>query len=206
VPHSDNLEPKHLTLEAWIQLDAYPGGDDPRRWIVNKNTHEFTESHYALVIDGKKVAGFLNIGGGQENYHEAYTDDVLELGRWHHLAMSYDGSVLKVYVDGREAVAKKIDKERTPGGTPLDIGRRQDGYIYFQGKIDEARLYDRALSAEEVKKNAAATGSADSQNQVVAPGLVGHWSFDDAPGALPEVEKIITKGGLMPEYRDLLEE
>ncbi|NUQ63189.1 MAG: right-handed parallel beta-helix repeat-containing protein [Pirellulales bacterium] len=206
VPHSDKLDPKRLTVEAWIQLDAYPGGDDPRRWIVNKNTHEFTESHYALVIDGRKVAGFLNIGGGQENDYEAYTDDVLELGRWHHLAMTYDGSVLKVYVDGREAAAKKIDKERTPGGTPLDIGRRQDGYIYFQGKIDEVRLYGRALSAEEVKKNAAATGSADSQDEVVAPGLIGHWSFDDPPGALPEVETIITKAGLMPEYRDLLEE
>lgn len=206
VDHSDKLDPIRLTVEAWIQLDAYPGGDDPRRWIVNKNTHEFTESHYALVVDGRKVAGFLNIGGGQENHYEAYTDDLLELGRWHHLAMTYDGSVLTVYVDGREAAAKKIDKERTPGSTSLDIGRRQDGYIYFQGRIDAVRLYDRALSAEEVKKNAAATGSADSQNKVVAKGLVGHWGFDETPAVLPEVEKVISKAGVLPEYQDLLEQ
>ena len=204
MPHSDKLDPRRLTAEAWIQLDAYPGGDDPRRWIVNKNTHEFTESHYALIIDGQKVAGFLNIGGGQENYYEAYTDDVLELGRWHHLAMTYDGSVLRVYVDGREAAAKKIDKERTPGGTPLDIGR--PGRLHLLPGPDRRGTPLRpGPLGRGGQKNAAATGSADSQNKVVAPGLVGHWTFDDAPDALPEVEKIITKAGLMPEYRDLLE-
>ena len=71
VPHSEKFEPKNLTVEAWIQLDEYPAGEDPRSWIVNKNTHEFAESHYALVIDGKKVAAYLNIGGGQQNYHDA---------------------------------------------------------------------------------------------------------------------------------------
>lgn len=197
VPHSDKLEPKYLTVEAWIHLSEYPAGNDPRRWIVNKNTHEFTESHYALVIDGKKVAAFLNIGGGQENHHEAYSDDILELNRWYHLAMTYDGSILKVYLDGREVAAKKIDKERVPGRTPLDIGRRQDGYIYFSGKIDEVRLYNRALSAKEVKQNATATGSRESQGAVVADGLVGHWSFEDTPTTPPEIQAVIDKAGLI---------
>jgi len=205
VSHSEELEPKHLTVEAWIQLDDYPGGNDPRRWIVNKNTHEFTESHYALVIDGKKVAAFLNIGGGQQNYHEAYSDDILELNRWHHLAMTYDGSILKAFLDGREVAAKRIDKRRVPGSTPLDIGRRQDGYIYFSGKIDEVRLYNRALSAKEVKKNATATGSPESKDAIVADGLVGHWGFEDTPTTPPEIQAVIDKAGLMPPYRDLLE-
>jgi len=204
VPHSDKLEPKHLTVEAWIQLDAYPGGDDPRRWIVNKNTHEFTESHYALVIDGKKVAAFLNIGGGQENYHEAYSDDILELNRWHHLAMTYDGSILKAYLDGREVAARKVGKERVPGSTSLDIGRRQDGYIYFSGKIDEVRLFNRALSAREVKNNATATGSPESKDAVVADGLVGHWGFEDTPAIPPEIKKVVANAGPVPEYHDLL--
>jgi hypothetical protein len=203
VPHSDKLEPEHLTVEAWIRLDEYPGGDDPRRWIVNKNTHEFTESHYALVVDGKKVAGFLNIGGGQQNYHEAYSGDVLQPGRWHHLAMTYDGSVLRVYIDGREGGSVAIGRRRVAGGTPLDIGRRQDGYIYFKGRIDEVRLYDRALSAKEIQENAAATGSADAQDEVIADGLVKHWGFDEAPIVLPEVQSVVDKAGLMPMYRHL---
>ena len=157
IPHSDKLEPKQLTVEAWIQLEEYPGGDDPRRWIVNKNTHEFTDAHYALAIDGKKVAAYLNIGGGQQNYYDAYSDDILELNRWHHLAMTYDGSILTVYVDGAAKASKKIDKERTTGGTSLDIGRRQDGHSVFSGKIDEVRIYDRALSAAEIKETATAT-------------------------------------------------
>ena len=205
VPHSDKLESRHLTVEAWIQLNQYPGGEDPRRWIVNKNTHEFTESHYALVIDGKKAAAYLNIGGGEQNYREVSSGEILQLNRWHHLAMTYNGLVLKVYVDGQEAAANPIEKERKAGGTPLDIGRRQDGYIYFQGKIDEVRLYNRALSTEEVKHNAVATGSADSQNKAVADGLVGYWSFDEVPATLLKVERIIRNAGLMLPYRALLE-
>jgi len=149
------------------------------------------------------VAAFLNIGGGQQNYHEAYSDDILELNRWHHLAMTYDGSILKAYLDGREVAAKKIDEERVPGSTPLDIGRRQDGYIYFSGRIDEVRLYNRALSAKELKKSATATGSLESKAAAVADGLVGHWGFEDTPTTPPEIQTVIDKAGLMPKYHDL---
>ncbi len=205
IPHADKLDPKHLTVEVWIQVSEYPGGKDPRRWIVNKNTHEFTQSHYGLVLDGKKIAAFLNIGGGQQNYYEAYSDDILQLNRWHHLAMTYDGSILEVYVDGREVAAKKIGKERVPGSRPLDIGRRQDGYIYFTGKIDEVRLYNRALSAKEVKTNATATGSAKSKDAVVTDGLVGYWGFEQASKTPPEIQAVIDTAGLLPPYRGLLE-
>ena len=202
VPHSKELEPKHMTVEAWVHLSEYPSGHDRRRWIVNKNTHEASESHYALAIDGKKAAAFLNIGG----YHEVRSDEILALNRWHHLAMTYDGSILKVHVDGREVASTKIDKQRVPGSTPLDIGRRQDGSFYFGGRIDEVRLYNRALSAKEVKKNATATGSADSKDAVVADGLVRHWDFEDTPATPPKIKKIVAKAGVEREYQDLFNE
>ncbi|NLX13479.1 MAG: hypothetical protein GXY44_07480 [Phycisphaerales bacterium] len=207
LPHSDKLDPKQLTVEAWIYLTEYPGGDDPRRWIVNKNYHDAVEGHYALVVEGKKAAGFLNIGGDEKNCHRARSGEVLELDQWHHLAMTYDGSVLRFYLDGREAASEKIDKPRVTGNRSFAVGRREDQRPSncFFGKIDEVRLYERALSAAEVKTNAKVTGSAELQDTVVKDGLVVHLDFDTPPTMPPEFRKVIDEAGLTPEYRDLLE-
>jgi len=194
VPHSPDLEPERMTIEAWVRMEEIPTGKEPRRWIVNKNTHEFTESHYALMIDGDKAGAYLNIGGGQENCHEAWSaPNALRAGHWHHLAMSYDGKVLKVYLDGRAVASKEINKKRVPGETPLYIGRRVDGHVTFNGLIDEVRFYNRALSDEQIHLRFG--------GQAVEDGLVACWSFDEAPAVEPAVRAIIDKAGPEPPYR-----
>ena len=195
VPHAPALEPEHLTIEAWIWLDQFPSDDDGRRWIVNKNTHEFTQSHYALTIYYRKVGAYLNIGGGQKNCYECWSaPDLLTLKRWHHVAMSYDGTDLKAYCDGRLVASEAVGKRRVAGSTPLHIGRRQDGFNYFKGIIDEVRLYSRALPAGELKPKAPRPKR----------GLVAHWSFDEPFKAPVDATAIAAKAGLEPAYRDLL--
>ena len=195
VPHSDRLEPQQMTIEAWVKISEYTSGEEPRRWIVNKNTHELTQSHYALFIDRKMVGAYLNIGG----CNELWSSDVLVLDRWQQLAMTYDGKVLRVYCDGKEAGSLEINKQRVPGKTPLHIGRRQDGHNYFKGGIDEVRFYDRALAAEEIKANYDAVH--EGQGKTISDGLVGHWGFDE-PAKTPEaVQKVIAEAGLEPAYR-----
>jgi hypothetical protein len=204
VPHSPELEPEQMTIEAWIYLNEFPTGDDTRRWIVNKNTHEFTEAHYALNIDGRKVGAYLNIGGGQENCVELFSaEELLQLRRWHPLAMTYDGAALKVYCDGRLVGTKAVGKKRVPGSTPLHVGRRQDGFNYFKGTIDEVRLYRRALSAAEVKANCEAL-TVPGAAAPIKEGLVAHWSFDEPPKASEPLQKAVAEAGLEPSYRDLL--
>ncbi|MBM3501487.1 MAG: hypothetical protein FJX74_22765, partial [Armatimonadetes bacterium] len=156
IPHAPELDPPQLTAEAWIRLEAFPVGGDNRRWIVNKNDDEWTESHWGLVIAGPKVGAYLNIGGGRENSHELLSDEVLTLNRWEHLAMTYDGQDLKIYHNGELVGTLAIGRERVPGGTSLSLGKRQDNYVALTGAIDEVALYDRALSAEEVRSRFAA--------------------------------------------------
>ena len=196
-PHTPALEPEHLTIEAWIWLDQFPSDDDGRRWIVNKNTHEFTQSHYALTIYYRKVGAYLNIGGGQKNCYECWSaPDLLTPKRWYHVAMSYDGADLKAYCNGRLVASKAVGKRRVPGSTPLHIGRRQDGFNYFKGIIDEVRLYSRALPADEFKPEAPRPKK----------GLVAHWSFDESAKAPADATAIAAKAGLEPAYRELLSE
>jgi hypothetical protein len=201
VPHDTALEPASLTLEAWIFPSAPPGGQDPRRWIVNKNGNEWQEGHYALVAHGRKAGAYLNIGGGQGNMIELAGDgDVLETRRWHHLAMTYDGATLKIYCDGAPAGTKPVNRKRRPASGPLAIGRRVDGYgpSQFRGLIDEVRVYNRALSASEVATRAKASGAG------AAPGCVRQWSFDEDARMPAAVKTIVGKAGPGEAYRAFL--
>ena len=204
VPHSAALEPQQMTIEAWVKLDAFPaiGGappGDPRRWIVNKNKNEWQDGHYALMIEGAKVGAYLNIGGGQANAHFPLSEkDVLTLSTWQHLAMTYDGTDLVAYCDGKPVATEKIGKPRTPGNLPLSIGRRQDAYNYFAGSIDEVRIYNRPLSTTELKAHA----SAKLAPPVEEPGLIARWGFDELTAAAAVVEAAAAKAGPEPPYRD----
>ena len=60
---------------------------------------------------------------------------------WHHVVLSGD----RVYLDG----ASEIEGKSEPGG-PLFLGGRADGAANFEGRIDEAAIYDRVLTAEEI--------------------------------------------------------
>lgn len=202
-PHSDRLEPEKLTVEAWIRMAEYPSGRDTRRWIVNKNGNEWVEGHYALVIDKGRAGAYLNVGGGRDNCHSAWSErDVLAPGRWHHLAMTYDGSALRAYADGRPVASTTVGRKRKPGSTPLNIGRRQDGFVYFKGVIDEVRVYDRALPAAEIRRHC--TRPAKVRDVDSERGLVGYWSFDDLADAARAIREATEEAGLEPAYRKRL--
>jgi hypothetical protein len=173
--HAPELEPVHLTVEGWVYLEEPAKDGDSRRWLVNKNANEWEQGHYALVLDGRRPGAYLNIGGGRENAFAVWSDGPpITLKTWTHLAFTYDGRDLRLYVDGKSAGRTVIGRARVPGQGTFQLGRRQDGYNYFAGGLDEIILYARALSPEEIlrrsqKPEDAATGS-----------VLRRWSFDPA--------------------------
>lgn len=199
VPHDGKLEPEKFTLGAWIWLSAYPEDGDNRRWIVNKNGNEWTDGHYALAIAGKEACAYLNIGGGRENCFEARSAKApLKLDEWQHLAVTYDGAALRVFAGGAEVATTAVNRKRQPGNTALVLGRRQDGFATsaFRGRIDEVRLYDRALDAAGIR----ALAQRPKDGKASAEGLIQAWSFDEekAEGS----EKVIREAGPEAPYRE----
>ncbi len=74
----------------------------------------------------------------------------LKRNRWSHLAMTWDGLIMRVYVNGAEASrATLIGTAKTAAG-PLRIGGNAIWPEFFKGTIDEVRIYDRALAAAEI--------------------------------------------------------
>lgn len=187
------IDTPEITVEAWICMKQYPWTGMGRRWIVSKNMNDEYESHYGLLVFRSGASAFLNIGGTKADAYEAQSDQgLVKLGCWHHAAMTYDGRDLKVYLDGREVGSRAIDKKRVPGTAPLFIGCRQDERSHFPGAIDEVRIYERALSEQEVRARYEAGGGPPTGE--VAAALTGHWGFDD------DVVRVDDKAWLWVDY------
>lgn len=111
-----------------------------------------TVKNWRLSTDGINVGRlvFRVYVGGVEEYTAtagSYND-----GNWHHIVGVYDGSMVRLYVDGVEAATPKpATGNLSAGNMPVRIGRYSD-YLngQFSGTISHVALYDRALSREEV--------------------------------------------------------
>ena len=70
---------------------------------------------------------------------------------WHHVAFTYDGTTIRLYVDGVEdATLDAIIDTGVDGETNVNIGSQLGGSL-FQGLIDDVRIYDSALTPEQIK-------------------------------------------------------
>jgi N-acetylneuraminic acid mutarotase len=79
------------------------------------------------------------------------TNVVITDGEWHRVGLSWNGSERKLYVDNIE-VARDSQTTLAPGGDGLQIGTgsKRTRNSYWSGLIDDVRIYDRALTAEEI--------------------------------------------------------
>src|SRR5205823_3984489 len=75
----------------------------------------------------------------------------LGLNTWTHLAATFDGATVRLYVNGAEAVSQAQTAPLTPTAGTLQIGADSYTGENFAGRIDEVRIYNRALSAAEIQ-------------------------------------------------------
>jgi hypothetical protein len=158
VPHDSSLDPVRFTLELWVfvPLDR----QNPNRgasWLACKNRNEHFDGNFGIFIQNGVPQARINIGGGRENLHviTPSTGRPIQTDVWNHLAISYDGDSLRFYLNGQETGAKMIGKPRSPGQHALAFGRREDNHgdgMHFKGIVDEIRLYDRPLQADEIRQ------------------------------------------------------
>jgi hypothetical protein len=118
------------------------------------------------------------------------------IGVWSYVAMTYDGSRLRLFVDGHQAASRPTTGPVATARNPLWFGGNHPFGEFFEGLIDEARVYDRALSDAEIRadmeKSVASGGAVRGRaNAVAGPraasrraaGLVAAYAFDEGAGA-----------------------
>jgi hypothetical protein len=152
VPDHPSLDPTTaITVAVWIRPDTWSGSDGTgpgTRRILQKGA---INNQYRLLVQNGELRFYVT-GVGL-----AFSPTLPDLDAWHHVAGSFDGSTIRLYVDGVEVDA---DTPAGPlmiarGTEPLHLGTRGTGVDmeddYFAGALDEVAIYDRALDAAEVR-------------------------------------------------------
>jgi uncharacterized protein (TIGR03382 family) len=151
------------TLAMWIKVNALPAN---RAWIALLG-NPGTGSHHWLI----NSAGVTQFGvwGGAGQLAPVLAAD----GLWRHLAAAFDGTTLRVYVNGVAVAANGVAATFNLAGVPLTVAQVQNNENAFNGIIDDVRLYARDLSAAEVQYLAAGNGPPAAPQQLQAvPGIL----------------------------------
>jgi hypothetical protein len=131
-----------VTVAGWFNASA----TNQTRTLFRKRDGG-DSSAFALVLNGSKFQFVVNLGGG---FAASVTSPTkAQVGRWTHVAATYDGSMLRLYLDGQEVANGAVTGTIAPAPGPLLIGNDGSKRLWA-GLIDNAFLSARALSASEV--------------------------------------------------------
>jgi Concanavalin A-like lectin/glucanases superfamily/Bacterial Ig domain len=140
-----------MTIEAWVNPTSLTSW---RSILLKERTVGLSYSLYATNPDvgSAPPATFINLGIANDT--SASGTQALPLNTWTHLAGTYDGSQLKMYVNGSLRQTVNVTGSMTVSDGPLRIGGNSVySGEFFAGLIDEVRLYNRALALAEIQIN-----------------------------------------------------
>ncbi|MFQ6007512.1 MAG: choice-of-anchor D domain-containing protein, partial [Candidatus Zixiibacteriota bacterium] len=164
---------EQLTVEAWINWSEFGAlGNIP---AVVSNGHENDDEGYmlyqAMEPPYNRLGGFVCTSSGT---HLLNGSRLLNTGQWYHVAMTYNGSELSLYIDGKlDTILSVTGVIKRCVSYPLVFGSAHDGSgAKFHGFVDEIRIWNHARSQTEIQATMHRTLSGDE------PGLVGYWNFN----------------------------
>lgn len=173
---------QNITLEAWVYIES---NETEYAGIISKVLDTPTkESGYGLCLNGMGGMYFaLRPVAGDEYLYipDLEAELVVPERAWHHLAATYDGKEMVVYIDGERKAAQKLDNARIKldpahdmflGATIISDEER----YFFHGKIAEARVWNVARTPAQIQ------GAMNGPLQGNEPGLVYYAPLDEGTG------------------------
>jgi len=171
IPHNNSLNPSSgITVEAWI----YPTDDvTPSQSVIGKSTSQIQGYIFPRTDDGwKSFSFYVHLEGqGWSIISAAYPS----VNEWHHVAATYDGFTMKIYLDGELKATKAITGVISSNQNPITIGT-QPGFSgeFFRGTVDEVRIWNRPLDECEIDNNIAC-----QLNPAIQNGLAAYYRFNE---------------------------
>ena len=141
-----------FSIAAWVKLDAAGQWQTIVSKLVSEGVNAYPFSDYALMAVASGTGFVTRVSvttAGSFNLLDS--TNVVSYGAWHHLAGVYDGSTLKVFVDGVQNGSVLVSGTVSSNGQPLFIGRNGAGGDSMKGQLDDVRIFRRALSGAEVQ-------------------------------------------------------
>jgi len=197
VPDALSLNPTNaITIDAWINLNDR-GNDN--NMIIRKDGECDNRQYLMTVTYTGVIRGHVGLTNG--NYYWVDGNTPINPGTWYHVAMTYDGSDLRVYVNGQLDASGSLGGPMLATTEPVLLGLTPpDQYCdwySFPGFIDEPDIFNRALSAGEIQAiyNAGAAGKCNPNCVTPSTNAVGWWAGDGNPYDLAHTNFGILHGG-----------
>lgn len=163
-----------LTLEVWIKT-ATSSHDH----IISKYDRDRERGYQLLIQNGRACLAGRDGSGIYRT--SGFSNSIVADNQWHHVAGVIDKGIWKIFIDG------ELQNQQNTGypsavlssSFNLLLGNYyypQLGNHYYEGFLDEVRIWNKALSETEIRQHMCSPVNADT------PGLVGYYTFDNATG------------------------
>ena len=125
------------------------------------NTIQLTHYGHLISKQGSTISWIIQQGGDNPVYsfsiwegNTAYsvTTPTINLNQWYHLVVTWDGTIIHLYLNGQESGSKNFTGNMNSTSSSVLIGALNDGSVrdLYQGLIDQVRIFNRALTQEEI--------------------------------------------------------
>ncbi len=168
----DFTDGEQFTVTGWFNRDTFTTDDT----IVAKSNGPLAAGYVVFVDDATDYLSFY-VGDGTDYYGYVTSSNAITSSGWHSFTAVWGDSYMKLYLDGadvgvyNEGTIGNINSLANAQG--LTLGAESDGQVPFDGKLDEIRVYDRVLSANEIVQLHRLTSPTG-----VDTSLKGYWSFN----------------------------
>lgn len=168
VPNSQSLNPDNITLFAIVKINGFNMNNCHSNQILGKGYPDYANGFYNLRFNDFSTSCISAPNINNEIFSGEYGDDnpqgsdagvgtdtvFAKTGEWYYIVYTYDGITAKLYINGQLKNTLQKSVPFTDNSNDLYIGRHEDPPYpyYFNGIIDEIRIYNRALPTGAVQQ------------------------------------------------------
>jgi|GEM_PF-1610690 len=169
--NSTSFDVQELTISAYV----YSANYSQNGFIFEKGP---VNSQYSLFFEGSNI-NFRTYPSGNSGYDNFYINSAsvgISNNDWHFISATYDGTYKRIYVDGVLKASQQYSKTLRTGQLGQIIGAYGGSgshSYYFNGNIDELRVWDHARTQFEITEDMSHVLLGSEQ------GLVGYWNFNN---------------------------
>ncbi|MCB0821708.1 MAG: T9SS type A sorting domain-containing protein [Bacteroidales bacterium] len=168
-----------ITVEAWVNPYSF-NTQSPDNFISNVLGHDDAsvlmrigdEDASNMVDDNRAQFVVITQNGGVK----CNSTTEMEVNTWYHIAGTYDGSSVKIYVNGILEDSKALTGSVSTAMSEINIGGQNSSSRFFEGKIDDARIWSIARTEAQLRQNIY-TEILGSES-----GLLANYKFDETSG------------------------
>ena len=148
-----------LTLSAWVKAESF--GESGQGYILDKTTSIGPVNGWAFQVTTTGSTLQFAVDYDETNLLVTAVSNTIELNKWIYFALTWDGSStasnVHIYKNGAEVSSygtqtNASGNRNSDASASLRIGEQPNGLRAFDGSLDDVRIYNRVLSAAEVKR------------------------------------------------------